>query len=99
LGSFNTPKTAQVNALYLDLLGIKKLSAKWSWQGISSAKAEAKLDTFIDVRGDIAHRLNPGKAVHKHLGASSHEHVKSIVDSCEQAVRAHLIAATGENAW
>src|SRR6266849_5739461 len=39
LGTFNTPKTVQVNSLYADLLGIKKLSSSWSWQGMSAASA------------------------------------------------------------
>lgn len=99
LGSFNTPKTAQVNALYLDLLGIKKLSSKWNWKGMSSATAESKLDDFIQVRGDIAHRLNPSKVVQKNLGTNYHQHVGKIVDRCETEIKSYLLTVTGVEPW
>lgn len=99
LGPFNTPKTAQVNTLYTELLGLKKLSLKWYWKGMSAANAESKLDDFIQVRGDIAHRLNPGKAVQKNLGTNYHEHVKKIVDCCEKEIQSHLLSITGKAPW
>ena len=99
LGPFNTPKTGQVNQLYEELLGIKKLSSKWYWKAMSTANAEKKLDNFIQVRGDIAHRLNPGKAVQKNLGTNYHEHVKKLVDCCEEEVHSHLLLVTGKAPW
>lgn len=99
LGPFNTPKTGQVNQLYEELLGIKKLSSKWYWKAMSVAKAESKLDAFIQVRGDIAHRLNPGKSVQKNLGTNYHEHVKKLVGCCEKEVHAHLLQLTEKVPW
>lgn len=99
LGPFNTPKTGKVNELYEELLGIKKLSSKWYWKAMSAANAEQKLDDFIQVRGDIAHRLNPGKAVQKNLGTKYHEHVKKLVDCCEREVHAHLLQLTWKEPW
>lgn len=99
LGPFNTPKTEQVNKLYEELLGIKKLSSGWYWKAMSVDKAESKLDEFIQVRGDIAHRLNPGKAVQKNLGTNYHEHVKRLVACCEKKVHAHLLQLTGKAPW
>ncbi|CAN5279796.1 hypothetical protein BH11PSE10_BH11PSE10_20970 [soil metagenome] len=99
LGPFNTPKTGQVNALYEELLGIKKLSSAWCWQGLSAANAERKLDAFIQIRGDIAHRLNPEKKVLKNLGTNYHEHVKKLVECCENEVRAHLRRLTEKAPW
>lgn len=99
LGPFNTPTSGRVNALYAELLGVKKISSTWKWQGMSTENAEKKLDQFIQVRGDIAHRLNPGKAVQKHLGTNYHDHVKSIVDCCENAIRSHLKIHTTHFPW
>ena len=99
LGTFNTPMTDQVNALYLELVGLKNLSSNWAWAGMNSAKAEAKLDKFIKVRGDIAHRLTPGGVVHKGMGRDYLNHVTRISETCELAVRSHLVAHTGVPPW
>ena len=99
LGDFNTPKTAQVNGLYLELLGIKKLSTSWSWPGINAASVETKLDDFIQLRGDIAHRLKPANTVKKWKGTNYLAHVSSIVDRCELALSNHLQAQTGIVPW
>lgn len=52
----NTPKTGQINELFLTGLGIPKISATWNWKGMTKTSAEAKLDRFIELRGTIAHR-------------------------------------------
>lgn len=99
LGSFNTPKTAQVNGLYDELIGLKSLSSKWYWKGMSKENSEIKIDEFIQVRGDIAHRLNSKKVVQKGLGIKYLQHVKGLVDCCEKAVATHLSTQTTKNPW
>jgi hypothetical protein len=99
LGGFNTPKVAQVNNLYVELLGIPKLSDAWYWAGINAASVEKKLDEFIQLRGDIAHRLKSSTAVNKFRGTSYLSHVSSIVDCCEKKVAEHLSAQTGVAPW
>ena len=99
LGDFNTPKTGQVNDLYIELLGIKRLSTSWYWAGIKSSSVETKLDDFIQLRGDIAHRLKPANTVNKWKGTNYLAHVSSIVDRCELAVAAHLQTQTGILPW
>ena len=39
VGPFNTPKTAQVNDLFKNLIGISKLSLQWHWKGMTSQQA------------------------------------------------------------
>src|ERR1700761_8652700 len=75
LGSFNTPKTAQVNGLYEELLGLKNLSSKWYWKKMPKENSQRKLDEFIQVRGDIAHRLNTAETVQKGLGIKYLQHI------------------------
>ena len=99
LGSFNTPKTAQVNGLYEELLGLKSLSSNWYWKGMSKENAEKKLDEFIQVRGDIAHRLNPTMPVKKGLGIKYLQHVNGLVERCENIVAKHLYTQTGTAPW
>jgi hypothetical protein len=47
--SLNTPKTAQINNLFSDLVGIPDLSKCWS-------NDSNDLDDFVTVRGNVAHK-------------------------------------------
>jgi hypothetical protein len=41
LSSFNTPRPAQVDALFESLVGFKNLSASWKWKGMSVARSRS----------------------------------------------------------
>ena len=99
LGTFNTPKTAQVNGLYEELLGLKGLSSHWYWKKMSKESAQKKLDGFIQVRGDIAHRLNAKAAVNKVSGSEYLNHVVGLVNCCESAMQQHLLSLTSIAPW
>ena len=62
-------------------------------------RAKAKLDDFITVRGNIAHRIRDAKPVAKNTGAMYLTHVRQIVERCELAVSKHLEARTGAVPW
>lgn len=49
LNSLNTPKSGKLNDHFKRLTGIAKISSSWS-------QGENSLDTFVSVRGDIAHQ-------------------------------------------
>lgn len=99
VGNFNTPKTEPVNNLFDQLLGAPNISSNWHWQGVSSKKAGDKLDRFITMRGDIAHRLRHGKPVGKVDGFNYLMHVISIAFHTEFAVADHLARVTGIYPW
>jgi len=61
----NTPKTAQINQLFLGALGLEKVSAKWQWSNMSSESAGEKLDRLVSLRGSIAHRGVADDTVYK----------------------------------
>lgn len=99
LGNFNTPKTEPVKSLFEQLLGMPNISSTWRWKGMSSRKAEDKLDQFITMRGDIAHRLRHGKSVGKADGYRYLLHVINIAYRTEWAVAEHLANTTGIDPW
>ncbi len=99
LGKFNTPKSEQVDALYEEMLGLNNLSSHWKWSKMKADRAKTKLDDFITVRGNIAHRIRDAQPVAKNTGATYLTHVRQIVDRCEQAVANHLKAQTGVAPW
>lgn len=99
VGTLNTPKSAQVNALFEDLLGIPKISANWAWQNMTPEQAEKKLDGYVTVRGNIAHRTEHDETVYKDWGSDYLGHVESLVLKTEGAVAVHLLLETGKAPW
>ncbi|MGU3781833.1 HEPN domain-containing protein [Burkholderia metallica] len=99
LGKFNTPKSEQVDGLYEEMLGLNSLSSHWTWNKMKADRAKTKLDDFITVRGNIAHRIRDANPVAKNTGAAYLTHVGQIVARCERAVANHLNAQTGVAPW
>lgn len=99
LEKFNTPKTAQVNDLYQNMVGLNQLSSHWRWKKMSAVKAEDALDEFITIRGNIAHRIRDAKPVAKNTGTRYLKHISQIVERCEAAVGLHLQSLTGVSPW
>jgi hypothetical protein len=65
IGKLNTPKPKQVDGLFSFLIGIKSLSATWSWHKSSASHAASKLTELVELRGSVAHRVAASAAVHK----------------------------------
>lgn len=99
IGSFNTPKTAQTNALFLDLLGFKNLSSAWSWQKMPKATAANNLDEFIKIRGNIAHRTKHDNSVQKIDATKYLKHVVQLVLHTEEFLNKKLLEITGKKPW
>jgi hypothetical protein len=97
--SLNTPKKRQVDDLFENLLGMKSLSSAWTWQRMKNETAGEKLDKFITVRGQIAHRLTHDKSVYKSWGTSYLSHVQKLVEKTDEAVRAHVEGLVGSSPW
>jgi hypothetical protein len=53
IATLNTPKSDQVDTLFVELLGISRLSDHWHWQSMSSQQAREKLDLYITIRGTL----------------------------------------------
>jgi len=98
-GSWNTPKTAQVNDLFSTSLGIVDISSKWKWAKNPIQATKKKLDAFVNLRGEIAHRLKPADSVHKKDGKDFYDFVCRLADIIDAEVHQVLNAATGKNYW
>ncbi len=99
IGNLNTPKTNQVNELFEELIGLVNVSSHWHWQGMPSVQAANKLDDYITIRGNIAHRTQHDETVYKAWGVDYLSHVYSIVAQTEHATKDHLAVATGTAPW
>ena len=65
IGRLNTPRVKQVDNLFLDIIGYKKISSFWKWRGMPHKTALNKLESLINLRGEIAHRVKSSKKVRK----------------------------------
>ncbi|MFY8117443.1 MAG: HEPN domain-containing protein [Roseateles sp.] len=99
LGSFNTPKPAQVNQLFDELLGIKKISEKWRWKNMTKTKASEKLEQYVTIRGNIAHRIRHDEQVYKNWSTDYLNHIEGLVDATESAISDHLQGITAKAPW
>jgi len=51
----NTPKTENIDNLFSTGAGLTGVSRGWKWQNSTPAKARAKLDELVSLRGALAH--------------------------------------------
>lgn len=99
LGPFHTPMSHQVDELYSALLGIPRVSDAWHWNAMSAANARKKLDMYVKIRGNIAHRTVHEEKVYKDWGADYLWHIGMLVEKTEQAVSVHVKSLTGLAPW
>jgi HEPN superfamily RiboL-PSP-like protein len=99
IGKLNTPMSKNVNGLFKEVLGIGQMSSNWHWQGMSVHQAEEKLDDYIAIRGNIAHRTAHDETVYKDWSADYLNHVNTLVEKTETATAMHLQNVTGKKAW
>ncbi len=94
--TLNAPKAGVVDAFFEESIGIPNVSSKWRWQKMSIARAREKLDEFVTLRGDIAHRVNASTPVHKSRVEEFRDHVERLVALTDDYVNAQVRADIGK---
>jgi hypothetical protein len=95
----NTPKTGQIDVLFAAAIGLPRVSNSWQWNKMSAAKARAKLDKYVSLRGAIAHRGVVASSVKKAQVTDYFRHVKRLVGKTGGRVYSHVKSATGKALW
>ena len=95
----NTPKTAQINELFVAAIGLPDISTAWKWKRMSAAQSARKLDNFVELRGAIAHRGNAASGVKKSQVTDYLAHVKRLVGKPGGSVNAHVKTVSGKPLW
>ena len=95
----NTPKTAQIDRLFVEAVGLASLSSAWRWRRTSAAQAKTKLDKFVALRGAIAHRGAAMGSIKKRHVTAYLTHVKRLVAATEAKVNVYVTAETGTAMW
>lgn len=96
---WNTPKTAQIKALYLDVLGMADVTDRWHWKRSTHESVTSRLDRYIEVRGAIAHGAIPAHSIHKLFTKNYMGLVQRIAPIMDADVGAHVLAITGTAPW
>lgn len=96
LANWNTPKSANIRALYEQALGLADLPTRWQRPWLSSAKATQILDEFVTLRGAIAHRGKSAESVKKQVVNRAFAHVRELVEFSDDATNAHVKSVTGQ---
>jgi len=96
----NTPKTVNINQLFAVALGIPKISSAWHWPTkMTVRRAEEKLDRYVTLRGEIAHRGKPAASVTKAQVTDYFDFVSRLVSKTGGRVNSHVSRLTTRKLW
>ncbi len=96
----NTPKTSNIDDLFEKTLGLKNISSNWRWsRKLTINGAREKLDKFIELRGEIAHRGQPADSVKKAQVTDYREFIEKLASKTSSAVNKHVNDITGVGLW
>jgi hypothetical protein len=95
----NTPKTRQINDLFREVLGIEKISECWHWTTMDEQRAAQKLDEYITIRHEVAHRGQSADRVWQYDVNEYYNHVWRLVERTAAEIAGILAGATGVSPW
>lgn len=76
------PRPKQVQEMFADALGLEDVTKSWRWHRMTATRACEKLNDFVKLRGDVAHR-----------GASEGSVKRSVVEDYDKFIE-RLVNAT-----
>jgi len=96
----NTPRTENIDELFHNALGIPRVSSSWSWaKKMTVNRAREKLDKYVTLRGEIAHRGKAAKGVTKAQVQDYFEFIKKLASKTAGTVNMHVRKITGKPLW
>lgn len=96
----NTPKWQNIDSLFEAAIGLANVSSRWNWsKKITCDKAREKLDKFVELRGEIAHRGKAKISVSKSQVEDYYGFVKSAAARTGGTVNAHVFRICGKRLW
>ena len=95
----NTPKSAYIDDLFLSALGVKGISRSWVWHRMTADQARKKLDRFVALRGEIAHRGHASQSCKKPQVEDYFNFIKRVVSKTGGRVNSYVKMLTGVPLW
>lgn len=84
--ALNTPKADYVERFFVEALGIGGVTSRWAWRKMANDSAKKKLDDYVTLRGDIAHRGSAAAGVKKSAVKGFRNHVERLVELTDEYV-------------
>jgi hypothetical protein len=75
----NFPTSENIDKLFLTSIGLKDISKSWGWNRMTSEKACSKLNKYVRLRGDIAHRGKASISCKKKDVKDYFDHIRKLV--------------------
>ena len=94
-----TPKSDNIDQLFVSAIGIKKVSNSWKWPRMTVLRANTKLDKFVTLRGSIAHRGKSLKSVTKAQVQDYLDFIKKLAAKTGGKVNLHVKSLIGKPLW
>jgi hypothetical protein len=94
---FAGPKSAAVEELFLNALGIEDLRSRWQISGSPSICDE--LDAHLERRNIIVHQFTPGRTVNKNNVKDFCKVTVRLIGYTDTVANEFLVQATGESRW
>lgn len=96
----NTPKYGNIDDLFEKAIGLKNVSSNWKWaKKMTITRAREKLNKFVELRGEIAHRGKPANSVKKAQVEDYRKFIESLAGRTGGAVNKHVKSLTGKPLW
>lgn len=99
IGHFHTPKPDYVDELVEIVLGLRKISSNWKWQGMAKSQSTSKLNKYITVRGNIAHRTRHKSSVTKTMAEDYLDFIERLVNITDHCLGDHIHGITNSYPW
>lgn len=93
--TLNTPKPEKVKEFFNRNVGVRDISAAWTWPKNSTARTTKRLEEFVTLRGSIAHRGSPNGGVVKRRATDGLDLIQRLAAASAQHVSEHLETHTG----
>lgn len=91
----NTPKAEQIDDLFVRAVGINNVSSRWYWNNMPAQRAKDKLDGYVSLRGEVAHRGRAARTIHKSAVVDYYSHVWIIVGKTDGYINRVIRSSTG----
>lgn len=93
----NSPKYQNIDDLFESAIGLTGVSGKWLWaKKLTAAKARQKLDRYVELRGEIAHRGKAKTSVKKLQVVDYLDFIRQAALKTADAVDDHVARVTGK---
>ncbi len=99
LGRFHSPKSDNIDGLFEDLLGKKRISSDWNWPHRTADSSREQLDEFVTLRGELAHRSTALSTIRKPQIEESMNFVRRLGVKMNNTCCTYLENKTGKPPW